>query len=59
MEPADEYLCIVPARGSPAMSVFLPFDDDPRLGLILSKAFLLAADRRIKDPTIVRQIAPR
>ncbi len=59
MEPNDAYLCIVPARGSPAQSVFLPFEDDPRLGLILSKAFLLAADRRIKDPTIVRQIAHR
>ena len=35
--------------------VFLPFEDD-RLGLILSKAFLLAADTRIKDPGILRQI---
>ena len=29
------------------------------LSIVLSKAFLLAADDTIKDPTIVRQIAPR
>ncbi|BFO15277.1 hypothetical protein SHKM778_16650 [Streptomyces sp. KM77-8] len=41
MEPDDAYLCIVPAfsRGER----YLPFEDD-RLSLILSKAFLLAAD---------------
>ena len=45
MEPSDTYLCIVPARGASATGkVFLPFDDDPTLGLILSKAFLLAGD---------------
>jgi len=56
MEPSDTYLCIVPARGSVADRVFLPFDDDPTLSVILSKAFLLAADRRITDDAIVRQI---
>ncbi|GIJ43786.1 hypothetical protein Val02_06720 [Virgisporangium aliadipatigenens] len=55
MEPNDEYLCIVPARGK-GTSVQLPFDDDPILSVVLSKAFLLAADDRITDPTILAQI---
>ncbi len=61
MEPGDVYLCIVPARSVAARAdrVFLPFDDDPRLSLILSKAVLLADDRRITDPTIVAQIETR
>jgi hypothetical protein len=42
------------AEGSP--EVFLPFDDDPTLSEILSKAFMLAADTKITDPTIVSQI---
>jgi Domain of unknown function (DUF4132) len=56
MEPSDTYLCIVPARGGAAERVFLPFDDDPTLSVILSKAFMLAADKRITDPSIVSQI---
>ncbi|MEU6421816.1 DUF4132 domain-containing protein [Streptomyces spiralis] len=59
MEPDDAYLCIVPSRGKGAGrgdgKVFLPFEDD-RLSLILSKAFLLAADSKITDETILRQI---
>ncbi|BEL07567.1 hypothetical protein Q0Z83_057580 [Actinoplanes sichuanensis] len=54
MEPNDAYLCIVPARGTPRVA--LPFDDDDRLSLILSKAFLLAADDTITDPTILHQL---
>jgi hypothetical protein len=36
----------------------VPFrtEDDHRLSEIISKAFLLAADRTISDPTIVDQI---
>jgi len=59
MEPNDQYLCIVPARGVAAGSadrLFLPFEGDSTLSIVLSKAFLLAADDKIKDPTIVRQI---
>ncbi|WP_143737597.1 DUF4132 domain-containing protein [Microbispora sp. GKU 823] len=57
MEPNDAYLCIVP-RGS-GDRVFLPFEEDGgMLSVIVSKAFLLAADTRITDPTIVRQIRP-
>ncbi|MEV1202715.1 DUF4132 domain-containing protein [Microbispora rosea] len=55
MEPNDAYLCIVP-RGS-GDRVFLPFEEDGGLlSVIVSKAFLLAADNEITDPTIVRQI---
>jgi hypothetical protein len=36
--------------------VWLPFEGDGTLTLILSKAFLLAADTEITDETIVRQI---
>lgn len=60
MEPNDQYLCIVPARGAAAEAfkgkVFLPFEGDNTLAIILSKAFLLAEDTKITDPTIVRQI---
>lgn len=55
MEPAHTYLCIVPARGKAGGKVFLPFEDD-RLSLILSKAFLLAADTDITDVSILAQI---
>ncbi|MGP4050002.1 DUF4132 domain-containing protein [Streptomyces sp. 2A115] len=55
MEPDDAYLCIVPSRGKGDGKVFLPFEDE-RLSLILSKAFLLAADTKITDETILRQI---
>jgi hypothetical protein len=59
MEPNDVYLCIVPDASqlaSSAGSIHLPFEGDRTLSIILSKAFLLAADDKIKDATIVRQI---
>ncbi|GII52361.1 hypothetical protein Pth03_07500 [Planotetraspora thailandica] len=58
MDPGDVYLCIVTAsnRGG---KVFLPFEEDGRMSLILSKAFLLAGDSKITDETILRQIRPR
>src|SRR5207248_3273388 len=60
MEPNDQYLCIVPSRSTaPAGDVLLPFEGDATLSIILSKAFLLAEDRRIRDETIVRQISPK
>jgi len=61
VEPDDQYVCIVPdyadkyARGD----LFLPFEGDPTLSVILSKAFLLAADDKITDPTITRQLDSR
>lgn len=61
MEPNDQYLCIVPnaaqRRGSD--KVFLPFEGDNVMSIILSKAFLLAEDDKIKDPTILSQIGKR
>lgn len=60
MEPNDQYLCIVPDRSAAgdvgSHGVFLPFEGDSGLSLILSKAFLLAADDKITDTTITRQI---
>ena len=63
MEPNDQYLCIVPARGGAAAGgegaagkVFLPFEGDNTLAIILSKAFMLADDLNIKDSTILRQL---
>ncbi|MEO0396766.1 MAG: DUF4132 domain-containing protein [Cyanobacteria bacterium P01_A01_bin.137] len=56
MEPNDQYLCIVKAGRSAADKVFLPFEGDKTLAVILSKAFLLAADTKITDETILSQI---
>jgi hypothetical protein len=60
MEPNDQYLCIVPARGATSATgdgtQFVPFEGDGALAIILSKALLLANDTAITDPTIVRQI---
>ncbi|QDT27314.1 hypothetical protein Enr10x_26310 [Gimesia panareensis] len=59
MSPNDAYLCIVPNQslaGKRANNLFLPFEGDNMLSIILSKAFLLAEDTKIKDPTILSQI---
>jgi hypothetical protein len=58
MEPNDQYLCIVPDSRARAQQgdLFLPFEGDNTLTIILSKALLLAEDTKIKDPTIARQI---
>ncbi|MEL6697733.1 MAG: DUF4132 domain-containing protein [Bacteroidota bacterium] len=58
MEPNDQYLCIVPSRkkDQKVESVFLPFEGDRGLSVVLSKAFLLAEDDKISDPTITSQI---
>jgi hypothetical protein len=59
MEPNNQYLCIVPDRGAAAKGtdkIFLPFEGDRTLSVILSKAFLLAADTQIKDQSILSQI---
>nr|WP_321235942.1 DUF4132 domain-containing protein [uncultured Psychroserpens sp.] len=58
MEPNDQYLCIVPSR-SPNKStdkLFIPFEGDKGLSIVLSKAFLLAEDTKITDTTILSQI---
>ena len=57
MKPNDQYLCIVAKQGTPdSNKVFLPFEGDQRVAVILSKAFLLAEDTKITDQTILRQI---
>ncbi|MBD8527182.1 DUF4132 domain-containing protein [Pseudomarimonas arenosa] len=51
------YLCVVPAPDSKRSRLQLPFvDDDARTQEVLSKLLLLAADHKIKDPSIVAQI---
>ncbi len=58
MSPNDQYLCIVPKASSSegGGKVFLPFEGDNLLSIILSKAILLAEDSEIKDPSITNQI---
>ncbi len=57
MEPGGHYLCIVQGASATGEAVALPFEGDRMLALILSKAFLLAEDHAIKDPSILRQLA--
>jgi hypothetical protein len=62
MEPDNHYLCIVPGQGigsKPLGRIFLPFEGDTTLSIIISKALLLADDRNITDPVILSQIRGR
>jgi Domain of unknown function (DUF4132) len=60
MLPNDQYLCIVPdsaqARAASSPDIFLPFEGDRTLAVILSKAFMLADDLSITDSTIIQQL---
>ena len=57
MSPNDQYLCIVASRGKAEPgSIFLPFEGDSVLSLVISKALLLASDDKISDASITRQI---
>ena len=58
MEPNGQYLCIVKGwdKAADKQKVRLPFEGDAMLSIILSKAFLLAEDDKITDPTILSQI---
>ncbi len=59
MSPNDQYLCIVASaigEKTGQEKVFLPFEGDRTLAIILSKAFLLAEDKKITDSTITRQL---
>lgn len=56
IEPGNRYLCIVAGQSAAADRLYLPFEGDGTLALILSKALLLANDRAITDPTITRQL---
>ncbi len=58
MEPNDQYLCIVPSRSTSSTDkLFIPFEGDRGLSIVLSKAFMLAEDDKIDDSTITSQIA--
>lgn len=57
MSPNDQYLCIVASRNSKGKeTIFLPFEGDAILSIIISKAQLLADDDKINDPTILSQL---
>ena len=61
MEPDDRYLCIVPdpRTGDSPENLYLPFDGDATLSIIISKAVMLAADAEITDRSITSQINRR
>ena len=59
IEPGEQYLCIVfdtKLYAQQEERFFLPFEGDPLFSLILSKAFLLAEDSKITDPSILSQL---
>lgn len=58
MEPSNQYLCIVARQSAtePSSKVFLPFEGDNMMAVILSKAFMLADDKKITDSTILSQL---
>jgi len=57
MSPNDQYLCIVPSgKKDKTEGIYLPFEGDKGMSVILSKAFLLAEDDKITDSTITSQI---
>ena len=58
MLPDDQYLCIVPdsRKKDASDKLFIPFEGDNTLSVVLSKAMLLAEDDKITDGTITSQI---
>lgn len=55
--PSNRYLCIVPSRApKETQDIKLPFEGDSLFSIILSKAFLLADETKIKDQSILRQL---
>lgn len=50
-------IAILPVHSQARGRIFLPFaDEDPKTAEIMSKIILLAEDKKIKDPAILRQI---
>ena len=50
-------IAVVPVHSQARGRIFLPFaDDDPKTAEILSKILLFADDKKIKDPSILKQI---
>ncbi|GAA4242006.1 hypothetical protein GCM10022254_73140 [Actinomadura meridiana] len=58
MEPGEASLRVEPSRKLGMRGLFVPFEDE-HLTRIVGTAFLLAADHRITDETVLRQIRPR
>ncbi|MFB9908028.1 DUF4132 domain-containing protein [Allokutzneria oryzae] len=57
MTPNDQYLCVLPRQAKDVDGLArLPFEGDRMLNLVLGKAFLLAEDTAITDPTIAGQL---
>jgi hypothetical protein len=57
IDASAQHVCIVPAAiGTGRDAAWLPFEGDRTLSIILSKAVLLAADDKVTDPVILRQI---
>ena len=55
MEPGDDRLLVEPSRRTGQKGLFLPFEDE-ELARVLGTASLLAADHRITDEAVLRQI---
>ncbi|ACU61588.1 DUF4132 domain-containing protein [Chitinophaga pinensis] len=52
-----KYLSILPVHSQQRGRLFLPFaDDDPKSAELIAKVLLLARDKEIQDPTILRQL---
>lgn len=52
----ERHICIVPKSEPTTGKVWLPFEGDRTLSIILSKALLLAQDDKITDPVILAQL---
>ena len=53
---SGRHICIVPKSSAEGDKIWLPFEGDRTLSIIISKALLLAADDKITDPVILRQL---
>jgi hypothetical protein len=53
---SGRHICIVPKGVVDGDKIWLPFEGDRTLSIIISKALLLAADDKITDPAILHQL---
>lgn len=52
----ERHICIVSKNDAQPGRIWLPFEGDRTLSIVLSKAVLLAADDKITDPVILAQL---
>ncbi|HEX8625444.1 MAG TPA: DUF4132 domain-containing protein [Allosphingosinicella sp.] len=52
----ERHICIVPRPAEWEGRIWIPFDGDKTLSIVISKALLLADDDQITDPVILRQL---